>query len=64
MFKKLFDLSIIAAVLCIILGIITRILMRPFILGVTAQAYVQFTQVLLLFALSIGVREIIQKKEK
>ncbi|MBN1273905.1 MAG: hypothetical protein JXB26_16700 [Candidatus Aminicenantes bacterium] len=64
MFKKLLDLFLIAAVVCIILGVITRILMRPIILGITAQAYVQFTQVILLFALSMGVREIIQKKEK
>ncbi len=57
MINRLCDLFIIAAVICIIFGIITRILLKPFFFGITAQAYVQFSQLLLLFAIALGVRE-------
>lgn len=64
MMKKLCDILIIFAAISLILGIISRLLGQPLLFGIEAQAYLQFTQGLLLFAIAIGIRELlILKKE-
>ena len=60
--SKIGDVLIIVAAVCLILGIIVRLLESPFILGITSQAYLQFTQVVLLFAIAVGVRELLKTK--
>jgi len=64
MMDKIRDSLIIVAAISLILGIISRILLKPFPFGLEGQAYVQFSQTLLLFAIAVGIREILKAKEK
>jgi len=57
MMKKIADGCLLLSVLSLILGIISRIILKPFPLGLQAQAFLQFTQTLLLFAIALGIRE-------
>ena len=57
MMKKICDGCLILAGISLIVGIISRLLLKPFPFGLEAQAYVQFSQTLLLFAIAIGIRE-------
>ncbi len=59
MLNKLSDGLLVVAALSLIFGIICRLLTEPFILGITSQAYLQFTQAVLLFAIAIGIRELV-----
>ena len=63
MFKKILDLLIAGAAICLVIGFISRITMRPWPFGIEAQAYLQFSHALLLFAIAIGIRELLQKKK-
>ena len=63
MMKKIVDVIIVGAALSLILGTLSRITMRPFPFGIEAQAYLQLTQGLLLFAIAIGIRELLRKKK-
>lgn len=56
------DILIIVAAISLVLGIIVRLLESTFLLDITSQAYLQFTQGLLLFAIAIGVRELLKAK--
>ena len=62
--KGILDLFIIVAVISLLLGIITRIALNPFVFGVTSQAFLQLSQGLLLVAIAIGIREILRAKAK
>lgn len=62
--KGICDLFIIVAAVSLVLGVITRLLAKPFIFGVTSQAFLQLTQGLLLFAIAVGIREILRAKAK
>ena len=62
--KGILDLSIIVAAISLIVGIISRIMMKPFPLGLEAQAYLQFSQTMLLFALALGIRQFLKAKDK
>ncbi len=62
MFKKIVDLLIAGAAICLVAGIISRVSMRPWPFGIEGQAYLQFSQGLLLFAIAVGIRELLQKK--
>ena len=64
MFRKICDILILGAGVSLLLGIITRITLKTFVFGVTSQAFLQFAQGLLLFAIAIGVREILRMKEE
>ncbi|MFQ6083743.1 MAG: hypothetical protein ACE5WD_10325 [Candidatus Aminicenantia bacterium] len=64
MMNKICDAFIIAAAISLILGIIVRLTLNPFIYGITAQAYLQFSHGLLLFAIAIGIRELLRAKSK
>jgi len=55
------DVLIVVAAVALVLGIISRIAASPIIFGVSSQAFLQFTQGILLFAIAIGVREIMKK---
>ncbi len=64
MMKKLCDVLIIFAAISLVMGIISRLLGYPIVFGIEGQAYLQFTHGLLLFAIAIGIRElVILKKE-
>ncbi len=54
--KKICEAFIIVAAVSLVLGIISRLLMKPF-LAIEAQAFLQFTQTCLLFAIAIAARE-------
>jgi hypothetical protein len=54
------DLFIIAAAIVLIIGIISRLMVKP-IMGIEAQAFLQFTQALLLFAIAGGVKLLLKK---
>jgi hypothetical protein len=54
------DLFIIVAAIVLIVGIISRLMVKP-IMGIEAQAFLQFTQTLLLFAVAVGIRQLIKK---
>ncbi len=54
------DLFIIVAAIVLIVGIISRLMVKP-IMGIEAQAFLQFTQTLLLFALAVGIRQLLKK---
>ena len=60
--SKLCDALIIVAAVCLVLGIIVRLLQSPFLLGITSQAYLQFTHAVLLGAIAVGVRELLKAK--
>jgi hypothetical protein len=55
------DVFIIVAAIALLLGTISRIAANPFVFGVTSQAFLQFAQGLLLFAIAVGVRELMKK---
>lgn len=55
------DVFIIVAAISLVLGIITRIVESTIIFGVTSQAFLQFTQGLLLFAIALGIRGLLKK---
>lgn len=54
------DLLIIVAAIVLIIGIISRLMVKP-IMGIEAQAFLQFTQTLLLFAVAFGIRQLLKK---
>ena len=54
------DLFIIAAGIVMIIGIVSRLMVKP-IMGIEAQAFLQFTQALLLFAIAGGVKLLLKK---
>ncbi len=54
------DLLIIVAAIVLLIGIISRLMVKP-IMGIEAQAFLQFTQALLLFAIAFGVRQLLKK---
>ena len=54
------DLLIIVAAIVLIIGVISRLMVKP-IMGIEAQAFLQFTQTLLLFAVAFGIRQLLKK---
>jgi len=58
--KIVLDVFIIAAAIVIIVGVISRLMVKP-ILGIEAQAFLQFTHALLLFAIAVGIRQLLRK---
>ena len=57
MMKKVFDGCLIIAVISLIVGIVSRILLKPFPFGPEARANLQFAQVLILLAIARGIKE-------
>ena len=54
------DLFIIVAAIVLIVGVISRLMVKP-VMGIEAQAFMQFTQTLLLFAVAVGIRQLLKK---
>jgi hypothetical protein len=54
--RKICEAFMVVAVISLILGVISRLIVKPF-LGIEAQAFLQFTQACLLFAIAIAARE-------
>jgi uncharacterized membrane protein YuzA (DUF378 family) len=54
------DLLIIVGAIVLIIGVISRLMVKP-IMGIEAQAFLQFTQTLLLFAVAFGIRQLLKK---
>ncbi len=54
--RKICEAFIVVAAVSIVVGIISRLLVEP-IMGIEAQAFLQFTQASLLFAIAIAARE-------
>jgi hypothetical protein len=61
--KGICEAFIIVAVISLIVGIISRLIVEP-ILGIEAQAFLQFSQTCLLFAIALAAREYLTAKGK
>ncbi len=61
--KKVCEVFIVLAVISLIVGVISRLMVKP-ILDIEAQAFLQFTQTCLLFAIAIAARELLIAKGK
>lgn len=57
----LFDVFIIIAAASLIIGLISRVMVKPFALGLEAQSFLQFSAILLLFAIAGGIRQLMKK---
>lgn len=62
--KQLIDVFIILAVVSLVIGIISRIMLVPFppVINVEANAFVRFTNTCLLFAIALTLLEMLKKK--
>jgi uncharacterized ion transporter superfamily protein YfcC len=54
--KKLADIAIVLAIISVVVGIISRLLVHP-IAGIFASAFLQFSGVCLLLAIALLLRE-------
>ena len=54
--KKICEALIVVAAVSLIVGVISRLIVEP-IMGIEAQAFLQFTQACLLFAIALAARE-------
>ena len=61
--RKICEAFIVVAAISLVLGIISRLIVKPF-LGIEAQAFLQFTQACLLFAIALAAREYFIAKGK
>ena len=61
--RKICEAFIVVAAISLVLGIISRLIVKPF-LGIEAQAFLQFTQACLLFAIALAAREYLIAKGK
>ena len=61
--RKICEAFIVVAAVSLIVGVISRLIVKP-IMGIEAQAFLQFTQACLMFAIAIGVREYLIAKGK
>jgi hypothetical protein len=61
--RKICEAFIVVAAVSLVVGLISRLMVQP-ILGIEAQAFLQFTQACLLFAIAIAAREWLIAKGK
>ena len=61
--RKICEAFIVVAAVSLIVGLISRLMVQP-ILGIEAQAFLQFTQACLLFAVALAAREWLIAKGK
>ena len=64
MLKKMIDGCLVLAAISLVLGIISRLLLKPLFFGLEGQAFVQFSQTLLLFAIAFGIKEFTGKRKE
>jgi hypothetical protein len=57
MMKNICNGCLFLAALSLIVGIVSRLLLKPLFFGLEAQAFVQFSQTLLLFAIALGLKD-------
>jgi hypothetical protein len=57
MMKNICDGCLVLAAISLIVGIISRLLLKPLFFGLEAQAFLQFSQTLLLFAIAFGIKD-------
>jgi hypothetical protein len=55
------DILIVVAAVSLIVGLISRIMVTPFVLGLEASSFLQFSVVLLLFAIVGEIRQLVRK---
>lgn len=58
---SLIDLCIIIAAVSLIVGLVSRVMLVPLAWGLEARSFLGFSMVCLLFAITLGVRELIKK---
>ncbi len=61
--RKICEAFIVVAAISLIVGVISRLIVEP-IMGIEAQAFLQFTQACLLFAVALAAREYLIAKGK
>ncbi len=61
--RKICEAFLIVAAISLIVGVISRLIVKP-IFDIEAQAFLQFTQACLLFAIAIAARELLIAKGK
>jgi hypothetical protein len=54
--RKICEAFIVVAAISLIVGVISRLMVKP-VMGIDAQAFLQFTQACLLFAIAVAARE-------
>ncbi len=54
--RKICEILIVVAAISLIVGVISRLIVEP-IMGIEDQAFLQFTQACLLFAIALAARE-------
>ncbi len=55
------DILIIVAAVSLIVGLVSRIMVTPFVFGLEASSFLQFSVVLLLFAIAGEIRQLVRK---
>ena len=61
LFRLLIDICIIVAAVSFIIGLISRVTFVPLAFGLVARSFLGFTIGCLLFAITLGIRELIRK---
>ena len=56
MSKTIADGCLVLAAISLIVGIVSRLLIKPLFFGLEGQAFIQFSQTLLLFAIAFGIK--------
>ena len=59
--KKYIDVALVLGGVSFLLGLISRIWFAPWILGLEARSFLGFTEACLLFAIALGIRELLKK---
>ncbi len=54
--RKICEILIVVAAISLIVGVISRLIVEP-IMGIEAQAFLQFAQACLLFVIALAARE-------
>ncbi|MBI3986866.1 MAG: hypothetical protein HY343_08105 [Lentisphaerae bacterium] len=57
----LMDTCVAVAGVSLIVGLISRVMVAPFAYGLEARSFLGFSMVCLLFAITLGLRELIKK---
>lgn len=58
----LMDTCMVVAGLSLIAGLISRVRLAPFVYGLEARSFLGFSMICLLFAITLGLRELIKKQ--
>jgi sensor domain CHASE-containing protein len=64
MSKTIVNGCLVLAAISLVVGIVSRLLLKPLFFGLEGQAFVQFSQTLLLFAIAFGIKEFTGKRKE